>query len=283
MTGTRHAGIDFEWLMENLEIGEVPYGVDATPVGRVQTFVLGKKAVFAAEAYVLGLFQLYPTVYFHKATRAAEHLCCELLSRVIRLVKDGSIVRTGLPPNHPLIRFAQNPDSLECALALDDTVVWGALPLLVESLDICIADLATRLRDRALYKCVDVRAAIARRRGDDASSSAEGDTVCARVRERIAAFAAELSSRNPDAAPRVLIDEAERSPYKRMTEDSKGPLSQINIHTEGDRLDDLARRSKVVAELKNYKAFRVYCAGGDVEASRGIEQIITGGIEEWPG
>ena len=30
MTGTQHAGIDFEWLMENLEIGEVPHGVDET-------------------------------------------------------------------------------------------------------------------------------------------------------------------------------------------------------------------------------------------------------------
>ncbi|MBQ8102735.1 MAG: HD domain-containing protein [Afipia sp.] len=71
MTGTQHAGIDFEWLIANLEVGEVEYSVDTTRLKPVQTFVLGRKAIFAAEAYVLGLFQLYPTVYFHKATRGA--------------------------------------------------------------------------------------------------------------------------------------------------------------------------------------------------------------------
>jgi len=83
MVGTEHAGIDFEWLVENLEVGEVDHSVGETRLPSVQTFVLGRKAIFAAEAYVLGLFQLYPTVYFHKATRGAEKLYTELLSRTI--------------------------------------------------------------------------------------------------------------------------------------------------------------------------------------------------------
>jgi HD superfamily phosphohydrolase len=283
MTGTQHAGIDFEWLMENLEIGEVAYGVGETRLGQVQTFVLGKKAVFAAEAYVLGLFQLYPTVYFHKATRAAERKCFELLCRIILLIKEGSSEKTGLPPNHPLVRFARDPDALESALALDDTVIWGALSLMVESPDKCIADLAERLRDRKLYKCVDVQAAIAHDKGDDAAASAESDTVCARIQEELSGCATKFADRDPDAPPRILMDEAERSPYKRMTEDTKGPLNQINIHTEGDHLEDLAKRSKVVAELKSYKAFRAYYADGDDEAKRSITEIVKGGIEKWPG
>ena len=80
MTGTQHAGIDFAWLLANLEIAEIPYGVDDSPtVGKVETFILGPKAIYAAEAFVRGLFQLYPTVYFHKATRGAEKLFTELL------------------------------------------------------------------------------------------------------------------------------------------------------------------------------------------------------------
>jgi hypothetical protein len=69
MTGTQHAGIDFEWLMENLEIAEVPHSVDDQQLPPVQTFVLGRKAIFAAEAYVLGLFQLYPTAPRFISTR----------------------------------------------------------------------------------------------------------------------------------------------------------------------------------------------------------------------
>jgi HD superfamily phosphohydrolase len=50
MTGTQHAGIDFEWLIQNLEVADVEYGVDETSLGQVKTFVLGPKAIFAAEA-----------------------------------------------------------------------------------------------------------------------------------------------------------------------------------------------------------------------------------------
>jgi HD superfamily phosphohydrolase len=230
---------------------------------------------------VLGLFQLYPTIYFHKATRAAEQICLELLCRIIQFVKDSSIDKTGLPSTHPLVRFAQYPDRLDSALALDDTVVWGALALLANSPDRCIADLAARLRDRRLYKCIDVRATIAHEKDDDAAVSPEADTVCAKIQEELTARAAEFARVDPNAPPRILVDEAERSPYKRMTEDTKGPLNQINIHTEGDHLEDLARRSKMVAELKSYKAFRAYYADGDDEAKRRISEIVKGGIEKW--
>jgi uncharacterized protein len=141
MSGSQHAGIDFEWLMENLEVGDVNYSVDETRLGPVQTFVLGRKAIFAAEAYVLGLFQLYPTVYFHKATRGAEKIYTELLSRAITLIKNGSVDKSGLPNRHPIVKFALAPDDLENALALDDTVIWGGLSLMAdcgdESISIC--------------------------------------------------------------------------------------------------------------------------------------------------
>ena len=107
MTGSQHAGIDFEWLIQNLEVatGGAQRRRDRLPP--VQTFVLGRKAIFVAEAYVLGLFQLYPTVYLHKATRGAEKIYVELLARTFTLVKKGLIEKTGLPPNHPLAKFAR--------------------------------------------------------------------------------------------------------------------------------------------------------------------------------
>src|SRR5258708_39473120 len=103
-----------------LEVAEVPYGVDETSLGKVRTFVLGPKAIFAAEAYVLGLFQLYPTVYFHKATRGAEKIYVELLARAVSLVREGSVKSTGLAASHPLVKFAKDPESIDCAIALDD-------------------------------------------------------------------------------------------------------------------------------------------------------------------
>ncbi len=276
MTGTQHAGIDFEWLLHNLEVGNVKHGVVETPLEDVQTFVLGPKAIFAAEGYVLGLFQLYPTVYFHKATRGAEKIYTELLARVVTLVREGSAQGTGLPKYHPLIRFAENPDDIERALALDDTVIWGALSMMAEADDKGVADLSRRLRGRQLYKCVDVRTCIAHEKGDETASSQEADRVCADIQVELENW----SQSKKSSIPRILIDEVARSPYKPITE-TDGPLDQINIKTDGGYLVDLATRSKVVAELQTYKLFRAYHAEEDDEAQKTIGDIIQARIEAW--
>jgi HD superfamily phosphohydrolase len=276
MTGTEHSAIDFEWLMANLEVGTVPHGVDEESVGEVQTFVLGPKAYYAAEGFVLGLFQLYPTVYFHKATRGAEKLFAELLSRLFSLVRDGSIAQTGLPNTHPLVRFARMPDDLECALALDDTVIWGALSLMEDATDHRLLGLASRLRDRKLHKCIDVRARIAQAKGDDAAATDDADRVCTRVKQKLM----EWSSQDISEAPRILFDEEQRSPYNRLPE-TKGPLDQINIRTEGGHLVDLARISKVVAALKTFKLSRVYHARDDAAVRDKIESVIKEEIAAW--
>jgi uncharacterized protein len=282
MTGSQHAGIDFEWLIENLEVAEVEHSVGDTRLDPVQTFVLGRKAIFAAEAYVLGLFQLYPTVYLHKATRGAEKIYVELLARTFTLVKKGLIEKTGLPATHPLVKFALSPENIECALALDDTVIWGALSLMADAEDVCINTLARRLRDRKLYKCFDVRAKIAHDRTDSDAISEAADKVCENIKAEIAKCLDEWSGKEPDAAPRILVDEAERSPYNVMSEDPKAPLNQVNIRTEGDRLEDLSKRSQVVAKLGTYKSFRVYHAEDDEDTKRKLIEIMDAEIRKWP-
>jgi uncharacterized protein len=281
MAGTRHAGIDFEWLMENLELANVESSVGETQLKPVETFVLSRKAIFAAEAYVLGLFQLYPTVYLHKATRGAEQLFIELMARVITLISNDSLAKTGLPQNHPLVKFAKRPDDIKGLLGLDDTVIWGALALMMDSDDECVVKLAKRMRDRELYKCIDVRAEIAHARSDKDSVSREADEVCTKLAKEFMMCQEEWSKECPDAPPRILIDEDSRSPYKELTED-KGPLNQINIRTEGGHLEDLSTRSSVVAELQTYRIFRVYHARDDCDAENKIRNIMNSEIAKWP-
>ena len=206
----------------------------------------------------------------------------ELLSRAIKLIQDGSIDKTGLPETHSLVKFARTPDDIECALCLDDTVVWGALSMMASASDSCISRLGIRLRDRELYKSIDVRAKIAHDRTDADAVSPEADQVCAQLRDEITACADEFNERAPDEPPRILIDEVERSPYNLITEGGKGPLNQINIRTEGDHLEDLSKRSSVVRELKTYKAFRIYHAEGDEEAKSKIKDIMSAGTQKWP-
>jgi HD superfamily phosphohydrolase len=269
MTGTHLGEIDFEWLVANLEVGKVPHGVDESRLQDIETFVLGPKAIHAAETYVLGLFQLYPTVYFHKATRGAEKLFTELLFRVITLCREGDAQSTGLPASHPLARFSNDPDNIELVLQLDDTVVWGALSMMSDASDTVVRDLAVRLRDRRLFKCIDVREHIANRLGTAALDDTAVDRACASIGEKVGSWIAEKAAE----PPRILLDQAEREPYKQFQE-SKGPLNQIMIRTAGDRLVDLGERSKIVKAIESFRLFRVYVAEHDQEAKRFIERAI---------
>lgn len=279
MTGSQHAAIDFTWLIANLEVASLPTGVDDRPTGSVKTFVIGPKAIHAAEAYVLGLFQLYPTVYFHKATRGAEKLFTELLVRLVTLVRDAAAVRTGLPDRHPLIRFAVDPENLDNMLNLDDSVLWGALSLMIDAEDPLIREFSARLRDRKLYKCVDIRSRISHEfdpesTGDDARL-AKVETCCARASTKLFEWS-EANSR--DGRRRVLIDEAKRSPYNDAV-GAKGPIERINVRTDGGSLVDLKKRSRVVANLTDDMLLRAYHDRDDEDAAENIESVINGEVE----
>ena len=214
----------------------------------------------------LDFFQLYPTVYLHKTTRGAEKIFAELLFRVISLTRSGKGSKTGLTPTHPLRTFAMNSDSLEHLVALDDTVLWGSLDFLTEASDITVQNLAERLRDRKLYKCIDVREALLAKLGNDADEEAV-EQACQNVDAKVMEW---LTSQT-DVAPRIVPDRAEREPYKRF-QDSKGPLNQILIRASGGALVDLVKRSKVVAAIKTFKLYRVYVS--DTEAREFVEQTI---------
>jgi HD superfamily phosphohydrolase len=273
MTGTQLGAIDFEWLIANLEVGAVTQGVDQEAAATIDTFVLGPKAIHAAETYVLGLFQLYPTVYFHKATRSAEKIFTELLYRVVRLTMDDSAASTGLPDNHPLVRFGKEPEKIESVLALDDTVVWGSLSLMTDARDSIISDFARRLCDRRLYKCVDVLARLDHGLGADDRERPKMDRARASIKEQTANWLSE----QVDASHRIMVDEGVREAYKTFQE-SKGPLNQIRIRTAVGDLVDLGEVSKIVKAIEPFRFFRLYHADGDREALEFIEQTIKGQV-----
>jgi hypothetical protein len=277
MTGSQHAEIDFQWLISNLEVGEVSRGVDKESLDRIETFVLGPKAVFAAEAYVLGLFQLYPTIYYHKTTRGAEKLFAELILRCMELVREERVAEIGLSNSHPLARFARQPDLVENALALDDTVIWGALSLFSDASDTCVRELSCRLRDRKLYKAIDVREIVKIELGAEAQSDAPRlravDLICAKIINRIEDVVIEQKQKDGASSPKLLIDHDEREPYKRFQE-SKGPLNQIQIMLPSKQLVDLAERSRVVSSIDKFKLDRVYVSDNDGKSRGLVEKII---------
>lgn len=265
MTGTQHAGIDFEWLLANLEVGSVPTGVDESLVGDIETFVLGPKAVYAAEAYVLGLFQLYPTVYFHKTTRCFEKLFSQLLLRLAQMIIDGSLDKCGLDPRHPLVAFCREPNEIGKILALDDTCVSGAYSLMCDASDHVLSSLASRLRDRKRLKCIDIRHEIERSLGWETASDNQQDVevACKAIESKVQDW---LESRK-DGLPSILADNGVRVPYREYDE-SKGPLNQIRIRVTDDpgaNHIDIRDRSKIVRAIDPFKFNRLYVDNDESE------------------
>ena len=281
MTGSKHSSVDFAWLLDNLEIEEVRDGVDDLQAGTVPTFVIGPKAIQAAESYVLGLFQLYPTIYFHKTTRGAEKLFVELLIRVVRNIRDGRRSSVGLPKRHPLIQFAKHPDELNTILSLDDAVIWGSLSQLSESKDGLISSFARRLRDRKLFECLDIRTMVHGELNPKNESNSELtekiDTCCERVLIKLETQRQEMTLK--DDRPSILLDTASRSAYK--TADGLGsPTERINVKMEGGELMDIRRRSRVVASIGDFKLTRAYIDRDQPDASRTVREIIQKEIKD---
>ena len=246
MTGVLHGGFDFSWLLANLEVGLVPLTQDDEVIGSVEALILGKKALQAAESYVLGLFHLYFTVYFHKTTRGAEKLLTAILRRVAELIKDGSGHLTGLASTHPIFVFIEKP-SLSTYLWLDDTSIWGALHDLSKARDDQIRLLSTRLACRRLYKVIDVGSLLHAKGG--------GEGAIAKFKMRLAE-----SQKTNDFGPiDVFADTAKRNPYQRKGLETPEVLKKVLIRrSDGTNFEDLRDRSEVVKALEERALFRVY-------------------------
>lgn len=167
MTGTQQAAFDLPWILANLEVDRIAYSKDGTAFAEADGLVLGTKALEAAEAFVLGLFQLYFVVYFHKTTRAAERMLAALLKRVGELIAEKRLDVTALSESHPLIDFMRS-QSLGTYLALDDFHLWTSMQVLTKASDDIVRELARGLLERELYKAVDVNGRLAQKGGEAA-------------------------------------------------------------------------------------------------------------------
>jgi HD superfamily phosphohydrolase len=274
MTGVESSGIDLIWLLANLEIAPVRTGADADPMDAIETLVLGPKAVQAAENYVLSLFHLYPNVYLHKTTRGAEAVFGALMRRLLLLVEQGREAQTALPTNHPILRFAREPNSLDHALILDDVVFWGALPMLVDASDHDIARFARSLTERLLPTCIDIRRVV------EEALPREGNELREKHQARISLVCSNIESAlkampicSPDQPERILMDRYSRAPYKRY-QDSKTPLNRILIRTGAGEPRDMADLSPVIAGAEIFEVCRAYAFRDDTEARGVIENVI---------
>jgi HD superfamily phosphohydrolase len=247
MTGTQAGAIDFDWLIEHVRVRPVSIEIpdadesEEAPPTKVPTFCLDSKALPAAEQFLLARYTLHEQVYFHKVKRCVEYMLGELLSQVADYAGHNNAARqTSLVANNPLLRFFAT-DALEDYLALDDTVLWGGVEAMTRAGDAKINALARRLRERRLYKTLDIA-----RVGADAGAQARW------IKKIDGRFTKEIRART------VLKDEAAKlSIYTQIGGDEERMHKKLHV-LDGGRPVEISNQSKLVSALVAPKNFTRY-------------------------
>lgn len=248
--GVSSGGIDLAWLMRNFRKGEN---------NGCEFLYVDSKAYVSLEQFVVTLFHLYPTLYLHKRTRGVEYMFSLLMRQVIEHVEGGSVGKTGLPKNHPFVRFFCKPEDIRNFLYLDDSVFWSSLYYFDEAPDEKIKTLANRIIERKFYRMQDLwkeadrifAEDFCRTKLDANSRNSIFDKVCSDV-------AAELQSLDGRGCwtEDCYYDSYPRGIYK-IGNKKGGDPQQINVQVGGE-IVDIASISPIVASAASFKIHRIY-------------------------
>jgi HD superfamily phosphohydrolase len=252
MTGTGAGAIDFDWLLDNLRIAEIRRGgdddVDSEPV---PTFCLEEKALLSAEAFLLARYHLYAQVYLHKTTRGMETMLRALLARDAECATDGTFPQLGLAESDPLIRFFQEGgDSVRNYIDLDDFAVWAMISRVAQSADQAAGDLARRLRDRRLYKALDIDTECPALPGEDAEQTEE------RRQREILRLEDLLGA---EIGRTVLVDSSQISIYGEIGADQAKTHKMLSIRLRDGSTREITELSSLIRALgKKREIVRFY-------------------------
>lgn len=264
--GVSSGGIDLDWLLRNLKLGASASG---------QFLYVDSKAYISLEQFSVTLFQLYPTIYLHKRTRGLEYMFALLMSRVFELIAAGKETEAGLQSSHPFVKFFNDPDNLDNALQLDDTLFWGSLYLLKEASDVSVAKIARRIGERSIFPSIDIW-----RIADDVSASnvrVEKLGAIERVEllhQVCSAAASEVSDDKEAWIDGCYYDKYDRPIYK-PKKVADGHPQQINVQV-GGKVVDIASISPVVASSATFNIHRIYYD----DAVEGHGEVLEAAIRE---
>ena len=250
MTGVEFAQLDCSWLLDCLEAGPVTIDMDG-PV-EVQCLYLNFKGVQVSEEYLEARFRLYKAVYMHKTTRGAEKMFEALLRICTKDLREDKWVQ-----QDPVLNFFMSESSsLSSYLKLDDASVWATVAALASSSQTNIAELASRLRDRRLYKCFDI----------GIRDKPQGN-LYTRSRRKLRADYKEYDS--------LLLDDAEVVFYRWYDFDDSSALNKVLVKTRAEDQEprDIANVSPIVAALRDAERIqRVYAP--DQSQIEEISQVL---------
>jgi hypothetical protein len=146
-TGIRSAAIDLAWLFDSLRIEEVP--IDPVRQLKAYSFVVLPKGISVVEEFVLAYMKMYQNVYFHKTTRAVQHMVSDIISiAVSNELKSNKKIKA-----HPVVRYFRDKRhrTLDNYLDLDDSSIISLVRDLADQNLGYVSSLAERYFARDTY------------------------------------------------------------------------------------------------------------------------------------
>ena len=142
-------------------------------------------------------------------------------------------------------------------MELDDAAMWSSLHFYRSHPDEQIARLAERLRDRNLYKCVDIGA-----------REESGGNLYLRFRR-------ELSKSSIEWRDDLIFDDSTVTPYRWYNFEDASALSKVLVKTDSSEPKDIASISRIVASLQKEEQIRRVYAPNSAKAGV-ILKIVEG-------
>ena len=245
MTGSGAGAIDFDWLLDNLRVVDVPSSSGDDPQessgDAIQVFAFEEKALQAVESFILARFHLYSQVYLHRTTRGIEQMLTAFLLAFSEEAAKGAKANLAVPEDHPLrAYYAKAKPCLEKYFALDDAVVWGVLEASAAKGEGHIREFAERICSRNILKAVSI-------------DMVNSQPVDIERRKFI-----DLHMRE-DIGKTIFEDRAPLSIYKAPSKETVKPHKRVYIRREGDKVVDITSLSKPVAALfEDQEVLRYY-------------------------
>src|SRR5437870_10717776 len=144
MTGAKYGIYDLEWIINALAIDEE----------RDRIYVAAR-GLYAVEEYLQARYYMFRQVYFHRTLRSAEAVLISALNRARTLIERGELNFRMAGSVFEKMLMAEEVTTTEY-LQLDDTDLMFRLKEWSRDADEILADLATRLIHRRLFKAIDI-------------------------------------------------------------------------------------------------------------------------------
>jgi HD superfamily phosphohydrolase len=121
---------------------------------KAYSFVVLPKGISVVEEFVLAYMKMYQNVYFHKTTRAVQHMVSDIISAAV----SNELRSNKKIKNHPIVRYFRDKRhrTLDNYLDLDDSSIISLLRDLADQDLGHASSLARRYFDRDTYKCVEL-------------------------------------------------------------------------------------------------------------------------------